>query len=275
LPFSGEHFLIVAPLRGCPFNCSFCTCQTYYGKKLRKRSVDSVIQEIEYDMTRFSIKNFFIWAETFVVDKHYVEQLCRALIDRNIIISWTCNSRVDTVDQQLLKLMAQAGCWMISFGIESAEQKILDGVNKGTTVEQAYAAVQSAREAGIKTVGHFIMGLPGETQQSLEKTIAYSKKLGLDLAQFYCAVPFPGSCLYDTALEKGWLRDKDFAHFNQNYALMELPTVSSQEVNKARVRAYRQFYFNVTNSLRLLKLVGWKDIGSVCRSALDFLGWTR
>ena len=274
LPFREEPFLIVAPLRGCPFNCSFCTCQTYYGKKLRKRSIRRVIQEIEYDMKQFGVRNFFIWAETFVVDKRYVGELCREIIHSGLKISWTCNSRVDTVDASLLQLMAQAGCWMISFGIESAEQKVLDGVDKGTTVEQAYAAVAAAREAGIKTVGHFILGLPGETRESLDRTIAYASALGLDLAQFYCAVPFPGSRLYEKALQEGWLKDSDFSHFNQDSAIMELPTISRDEVSRYRARAYRNFYFNIRNSYRLLKLMSVKDIGKTLRTALDFLGWT-
>jgi radical SAM superfamily enzyme YgiQ (UPF0313 family) len=163
LPLKGKPFLMVAPLRGCPFNCSFCTCQTYYGKRLRKRSVASVLKELEYDGERFGIRDFFIWAETFVVDRAYVAALCRGIIERGLRISWTSNSRVDTVDKELLTLMAQAGCWMISYGIESGSQKILDEADKGTTIEQAMQAVRCAHEAGIKTVGQFILGLPGET----------------------------------------------------------------------------------------------------------------
>ena len=226
-------------------------------------------------MVRFDVRNFFVWAETFVVDKHYVEQLCRAIIERGLAISWTCNSRVDTVDPALLKLMAQAGCWMISFGIESAEQKILDEVRKGTTVEQAQDAVRWAHEAGIKAVGHIIFGLPGETRQSIMKTMSYAKKLGLDLAQFYCAVPFPGSELYERACNEGWIKDSDFAHFKQDNAVMELPTITSHEVNQYRAIAYRRFYFSPRTMLNVAKLIGWKNAGKTVRAVFDFLGWSR
>ena len=131
LPLKGKRFLMVAPLRGCPFNCSFCTCQTYYGNRLRKRSLESVIKEIEHGIKQFGIRDFFFWAETFVVDKGYVEELCSAIIERGLSISWTSNSRVDTVDLPLLRLMARAGCWMISFGIESGSQDVLDEVRQG------------------------------------------------------------------------------------------------------------------------------------------------
>jgi len=273
LPLKGKRYLMISPLRGCPFKCSFCTCQTYYGKRLRKRSVESVLKEIEYDIERFGIGDFFFWAETFVIDKEYVSNLCSAIIERGINISWTSNSRVDTVDGSLLRLMAKAGCWMISYGIESASQKILDEVDKGTRVEQAYDAVRYAKEAGIKTVGHFILGLPGETEESIKNTINYAKQLGLELAQFYCAVPFPGSMLYERALKEGWIENSDFNHFRQDYAIMELPTISAQMVNHYRAIAYRQFYFNLNRSYRTLKLVHWKDVKGLFRSVKDFIGW--
>jgi len=275
LPLKGKRYLMISPLRGCPFKCSFCTCQTYYGKRLRKRSAESVLREIEYDTRRFGIRDFFFWTETFVVDREYVSTLCSAIIERGIQISWTSNSRVDTVDGPLLRLMAKAGCWMISYGIESASQKVLDEAGKGTRVEQAYEAVRYAQEAGIRTVGHFILGLPGENEESLEHTINYATQLGLDLAQFYCAVPFPGSRLYERALKEGWIKNLDFSHFRQDYAVMELPTISSQMVNRYRERAYRQFYFNLNRSYKTLKLVNWRDVKSLLRSARDFLGWSR
>ena len=159
-------------------------------------------------------------------------------------------------------------------GIESAEQKILDEVQKGTTVEQAQDAVRWAHEAGIKAVGHIIFGLPGETRQSILKTMAYAKKLGLDLAQFYCAVPFPGSALYERASNEGWIRDSDFSHYKQDNAVMELPLHFSggQSVPGNRLR---RFYFSPRNMLNVAKLIGWKNAGTAVRSVFDFLGWTK
>ena len=275
LPLKGRRYLMISPLRGCLFDCSFCTCQTYYGKRLRKRSVEGVLKEIEYDMDRFGIRDFFFWAETFVVDKEYIRELCSGILERGMSISWTSNSRVDTVDGPLLKLMEKSGCWMISYGIESGSQKVLDEANKGIKVEQAYEAVKYAKEAGIKTVGHFILGLPGETEETMKHTIEYAKRLGLDLAQFYCAVPFPGSRLYDRALNEGWIKDSGFNHFKQDSALMELPTVSSHVVNNYRNLAYGKFYFNLSRGYRTLKLINWRDVKKLLGSARDFWGWLR
>jgi anaerobic magnesium-protoporphyrin IX monomethyl ester cyclase len=274
LPMKGRPFLILAPQRGCPFNCSFCTCQTYYGNKLRKRSIDHVLAELEYDISRFNVRDFFIWSETFVVDKNYVADLCRAICDRRLAISWTCNSRIDIVDENLLRLMAKAGCWMISYGIESGEQSILDGAAKGTRIEQAYTAVRLARKAGIKTAGHFIFGLPGETKDSMEKTMAFSKKLGLDIAQFYCCVPFPGSRLYEQAVQEGWVKAQGFGGFSQGCAVMELPTVSSEVVNSCRNRAYTRFYARPSAWYKLVRMVEWGGLKSIWKTALAFMNWS-
>ncbi len=273
LPLKGRPFLMVAPLRGCPFQCSFCTCHTYYGARLRTRSVESVIAEITYDQERFGISDFFFWAETFVVNKDYVRRLCRAMLERNVRIAWTANSRVDTVDAELLSLMAEAGCWMISFGIESASQAVLDRADKGTRVSDSITAVQLARRAGIKTVGHFILGLPGETEGSLEETIVFAGKLKLDLAQFYCAVPFPGSRLYERALKEGWINPPDFSNFNQNTPLLNLPALPAGVVSRYRARAYRRFYTSPANVFRALRLVNWMDIDGLFRSIAAFVRW--
>jgi len=270
----GRQFLIIAPQRGCPFSCSFCTCQTYYGKVLRKRTAGHVIAEIEYDINQYNVRDFFFWAETFVVDKGCVEDLCRAILEKGLNISWTCNSRIDIVDRQLLNLMARAGCWMISYGIESGEQRVLDKAGKGTRVEQAFAAVQLAKMAGIKTAGHFIFGLPGETQQSMEKTIRLSGDLGLDIAQFYSAVPFPGSRLYETAEKEGWIRDPDFNRFSQNQAVMELPQVSARMVNRCRSRAFKKYYYNPSAWYRIFTMLEYKGIKNALKTVLDFRQWT-
>ena len=275
LPLKGKRFLMVAPLRGCPFKCSFCTCHTYYGKGLRKRSIESVLKEIKQGIERYGIKDFFFWAETFVVDKDYVAALCSAIIEEGLSISWTSNSRVDTVDASLLSLMARAGCWMISYGIESGSQKVLDEAQKGTSIEQAFNAVRSTREAGIKTVGHFILGLPGETRESLEHTINFARNLQLDLAQFYCAVPFPGSRLYEHAIKEGWITRPDFNCFNQDSALMSLPTVTPEEINQYRALAYKRFYLNPGSIMRTLGLINWRDIKKLMSAASAFWGWSR
>lgn len=254
LPISNKKYLIIAPIRGCPYKCVFCTTQTYYSNKLRKRSVNKVIGEIKHNIEKYDISDFFFWADTFTFNKKYVTDICNELINQQLAVRWTCNSRIDTVDKALLELMAQAGCWMISFGIESGSQEILNKAQKGIKVEQAYSAVNAAREVGIKTVGHFMLGLPGETRNTIKQTIRLSKKLDLDLAQFYCTAPFPGSKLYEIASSNKWIANSQWHLYSQNSAIMNLPTITAEEVNKYRKKAWRSYYFRPRTIWRLMLL---------------------
>jgi len=262
VPLKGHRFVMISPLRGCPYECIFCTSQKYYGKKLRRRSPEKVLEEIEYNIKTYKIRNFFFWADTFTLDKTYVINLCNLLIDKKIDVSWVCNSRVDTVDEEMLQLMGRAGCWMISYGIESGCQEILDISKKKIRVEQVEKAVDLARKAGIKTVGHFIIGLPGETVETAQEMIKYSKSLNLDYAQFYSAVPFPGSELYRMAKENRWIQEESWEEFNQRKAIMRLPQLEPEEANNLIKKAYKSFYYKpkkIIESLKMTRLSGlWR-----------------
>jgi len=260
LPLSGRTFLIVAPIRGCPYRCNFCTAPLYYGSKLRKRPIASVIEEIQNNIARHHISEFFIWADTFTADRRYVQEFCQAILASGMKISWTCNSRVDTIDEETLVLMKKAGLWMISFGLESGNDAILEKTGKKITVAQSIAAVNMASKAGIKVAGHFIFGLPGETEQTLEDTLRLSLSLSLDIAQYYTAAPFPGTDLYRDALREGWLPDRsarDTSRLSQSPAALELPGLPSSRVEAFRRHAYRQFYSRPRVLAGLISLMDW------------------
>lgn len=274
LPLIGKKFLILAPVRGCPYTCSFCTAQTYYGKKLRRRSVPKMMDEIEYIMDRFGISQFFIWADTFTANRDYVTQFCQAIMDKGLEIGWTCNSRVDTVDPSLLEAMARAGCWMISYGIESGNQAVLDQAKKKITVHQSREAVKMARRTGIKVAGHFVLGLPGETEETLKETIDFALTLDIDTAQFYCAVPFPGSSLYEEAKAQGWIEGANFEDFRQDNAVMNLPGLSPLIVNDYRKKGFRRFYLRPSRFLRMLNCMSISGIGETIKGGVRFIKWT-
>jgi anaerobic magnesium-protoporphyrin IX monomethyl ester cyclase len=140
------------------------------------------------------------------VNREHVVSLCQAILDEGLKIRWTCNSRVDYVDEEMLTLMGRAGCWMISWGIESANEAILKRARKGYKKEQAQRALQWAHAAGIKNWGYFIIGLPGETEETIRETIAYSKQLPLDIALFHIAAPYPGTPFFYEVIENNWFR---------------------------------------------------------------------
>jgi radical SAM superfamily enzyme YgiQ (UPF0313 family) len=273
LPLRGDRFLMVTPHRGCPYPCSYCTAQTYYGAKLRRRSVEKVRDEIRRNVEVHGVKELFFWSDTFTLDKRYVMALCDAVAPLGV--SWASNSRVDTIDEEMARAMRRAGCWMISFGIESGDQELLDAAGKGATVEEAERAVAVVKAAGIKAAGHFVLGLPGETRESLEKTLALANRLPLDFEQFYCAVPFPGSRLYEEAREKGWLDESDFSRYRQDEALLELPGLSPEEVMAYRQTAYRHFYTRPRVAVSALSLLSPKNLGRAASAFKRFLGWTH
>jgi radical SAM superfamily enzyme YgiQ (UPF0313 family) len=273
LPLRGDRFLMVTPHRGCPYPCSYCTAQTYYGAKLRRRSVERVYQEIRANVEVHGVKELFFWSDTFTLDKRYVLALSQAI--EPLGVSWASNSRVDTIDAELASAMRRAGCWMISFGIESGDQELLDAAGKGATVEEAERAVRVVKAAGIKVAGHFVLGLPGETKESLEKTLELAARLPLDFEQFYCAVPFPGSRLYEEAQRKGWLHDADFARYRQDEAILELPGLTSEEVMAYRQAAYRRFYTRPKVAIGALALLSPRNLWRATSAFKRFIGWTH
>lgn len=238
LPGYGRRFLIISTIRGCPFNCSFCNTHVYYGSCARPRSVSGIVGEIRDGRRRYGIEDFFFWGDTFTLVREQIRSLCRRIIDEDLGIRWVANSRVDTVDAEILDLMQRAGCWMVSYGIESGDDAVLRRCGKKITREKVIEAVRLAQAAGIKVAGHFVLGLPGETEASAERTLDLARTLDLDFANFYAAVPFPGSALYDEALREGWLHGQDWTRFAQSEFVMDLPTIASARLRRIRRRAY-------------------------------------
>jgi len=272
LPLKGTPFLMVAPVRGCPYACSFCTAPLYYGKKLRRRPVETVVNEMAESLHQWGVRDFFVWADTFTADKAYAEAFSKQIIACGLDIAWTCNSRVDTVDRKMLALMKKAGLWMMSFGLESGNDSVLERCGKRITVKQSRAAVAMAHDLGIKTSGHFILGLPGETQNSMKDTLALALDLPLDIAQFYAAAPFPGTRLFEEATRAGWLSRE--APFSQAFSTMALPGLSARRVDLFRRYAYRSFYGRPKALLNLLAMVKPGAAKTILKSFLQFLNWT-
>jgi len=266
LPLKGRPFLAVAPARGCPWNCSFCTAPIYYGHRVRKRSATSVVSEIKYIKSEYNIDDVFFWAETFTIDREHVVELCDTLIGSCTAVRWTCNSRVDTVDTELLALMARAGCWMVSYGIEAADDTVLASIGKRTTKSQARDAIRWTKLAGMRTVGHFILGFPGETLDSLQRTLDFSKELDLDFAQFYCAVPFPGTTLYKNARDNGLLVGVEWNRFRQDTAVLGSPQLPGHLVEAFCAKGYRSFYGRPRQVARLLRLANPLNVGALVES---------
>lgn len=188
MPMMKGPFTFIVTSRGCPASCKYCIKHVSYQNSVRVRSAENICDEIQY-LNKLGIYNIHMYADLFTVNREHVVSFCEELIRRDIKIKWTCNSRVDYVDEAMLTLMGQAGCWLISWGIESANELILKRARKGYKKEQAFKALQWAKAAGIKNWGYFIIGLPGETEESIRETINYAKQLPLNMPCFILRHP--------------------------------------------------------------------------------------
>jgi anaerobic magnesium-protoporphyrin IX monomethyl ester cyclase len=271
LPTNKKKFTLLNVGRGCSGNCTYCIANIYYGKRFRKRLIGNVIKEIEECVNKYDIKNFLFWEESFTADPQYGESICDEIIKRNLKITWSTTSRVDTLNQILLDKMKKAGCVMLGLGIESYNQNILNDARKGTTIDQIDKAVAMVKKAGINSMGHFIFGLPGDTKETAERSIKFALK-NLNFAQFYCAVPYPRTELGKIAKERNWIETDDYAQFDLTKSAMKNEMLTSREIKKIRDSAYRKFYFRPKMFAQAFREID--SLGSFF-STLNFLDWIK
>jgi len=274
MPFTNRKFLLIITSRGCPYKCTFCADKAYYGKKLRLRSPKRIVDEIQWIVSELRVKDFLFWSESFTLNNQFTKQVAEEIINRKLDVAWVCNSRVDNVDLELLLKIKNAGCWMIGYGIESANQGVLDSVKKGINVQDIIKAVELSKKAGLEVTAHCILGFPQDTRESILETIELVKNLDIDYAQFYCAVPFPGSELYSETKEKNWICSRDWRRFEQNFSVLNTPNLSAEEIMRLRNLAYRSFYFRSKRILKILKQIRtFPQLINLIKGAIDFLGW--
>ncbi len=270
LPHNNRVFTLVPTGRGCPYSCTYCIVNAYYGRKVRKRSVDGIICEIRECVNQYGIEEFLFWEEVFTLDKDYVLAVCRAIEEAGLKIRWAATTRVTSVEEDVLRAMKRAGCYLLGLGVESGSQTILDNAKKRQTVEDVRRAVACCKKVGIQTMGHFIFGLPGESQQTAEQTIRFMLDLDLDYMQCYCAVPYPKTELGELAKAKGWIRADRWSQYDfGGDSIMNTDQLTCEEVTLFRKKAFRRFYFRPTyvfrQMLRHLSIATMAADAQVCR----------
>jgi len=240
-------FAAIITSRGCPYRCSYCS-KPIFGNKFRGQSPQRVVEEVAYLKKKFGIKEFAFYDDVFTLDKRRAHTIADEIIKRELKIHWTCETRVNLVDKELLRHIKQAGCYSIAYGIESGSQEILNTLDKDINLEQAEEAVHISREAGLQTIGYFMIGSPGESPETIRQTIEFAKRLELDFAQFAVTTPFPGTKLYDLYLDGR--KDDNIPWENFMYAgsgtdiapVFESSLLSRDDIQYWTRRAYREFY---------------------------------
>jgi radical SAM superfamily enzyme YgiQ (UPF0313 family) len=255
--------------RGCPGKCNFCTVPSFFGKRVRVRSADKVLEEIK-QICALGFKEVFIRDETFTVHKARNVEICENILKENLDITWICNARVDRIDEEQIVLMKRAGCHLIKFGVESGNQQILDNIRKGITLEQTQKAFTACRKHGMKTHAHVMLGAIGETKQTLEQTIAFVKSIEPSTASFGIFTPYPGTDVFAEVkqhhpdISDGTGADLANLHvvgfFNQYFT-----SITEQELEKSVRLAYRRFYFRPSYLIKRLLAIQSRD---------ELLRWT-
>jgi len=244
--------------RGCPYHCFYCCYpQTMFGHRLRLRSPENVAKEFQFIEENFpDVKEIMIEDDTLTVNKRHAETVADALISIKNKIPFSANSRADIIDVKVLKKLRMAGCRLFCVGYESGVQEVLDNMKKGIKLERALEFAKATKKAGIMVHGCFMVGNPGETTETLEKTLEYAKKLNPDTAQFYPIMVYPGTNAYRWAEQNGYLLTGDYSKWLTQEGLhatvLERPDLSSKYLINFCNRARREFYLRPRYILRKL-----------------------
>ena len=241
--------------RGCPFHCFFCLATPVSGAKVRRRSPENIVAEIKECVEKYNIKNFLFWSDIFNIDKDWTMKLCQAIIDSGLKITWSANTRADTADLEMAEMMYKSGCRLVSIGVESGSQYMLEKMGKKITLNDVRRTVKVFKKAKIRIYNYFVIGLPWETEETVEETIKFAIELNSDFISFYTATPLPGSRFYDYALEHN-LFDKETSFENAYY----YPAVNTHNLSRERVfelhkSAIKRFYLRPLYILKMLSRI--------------------
>lgn len=243
---------IIMTSRGCYGHCAFCASPFFYKNKVRFRSPENVVEEIELLINKYGVKEIHFLDDNPIVNYDYAYKLYNLMIERKIKAPWHCVNgiRADSLNMDLAKLMKKAGCYQVAIGIESANNQILKNIGKNETIEQINESINILKKAKITARGNFIFGLPGETKETIKETINFAVKSKLDKAAFYVLDVVPGSPLYRSGKYVSDLSKAKESYIKPNWLPKDL---SEKDIEDALVTAYKKFYMRPVKIFQMIK----------------------
>ena len=271
----GRTHLQVTTSRGCPYQCSFCISSQMFGAKFRARSPKNVVDELEWLRDVHGANGISFCDDTLTLDRQRILEICEEIKNRKIGLPWGCLTRVDRVSKEVLAKMREAKCQLIHFGVESGSQKILDAVKKGTTVGQNEKAIKLTKEEGLFVAVSVIVGYPGETKDTVEKTMDFIRKTEPDDVWLAIATPYPGTELRTLVESRGWKMSEDWSLYDIAHPVFENPILPSEEISKIRETFYNGFYSPLYVFRQTVKgyLKGNFYSQIMARIALNYMMW--
>lgn len=270
---------ILRTSRGCVARCIFCITggqsENYrgYGAPWRAYTPERTLKEIEIVSKKFGIKEINFFDAEFTINKKRVIDICKGIIEKKLDIIWNCNARADQVNEEALYWMKKAGCYSISYGVESADKNVMSICKKNISPKQVENAVILTKKAGIQPALYFMIGLPGETLESANKTIAFAKKMAVkyDLRpQCTIATPYPGTVFYNMAKKEGWFKD-DLDKLEQTTASICYPNLSPNQMEELHRKFYKKVVLNpIRLARRIMRIKHWNEIKSIPMHMKEF-----
>jgi len=271
-PDTGAPQATILCARGCPKSCIFCLVKVVTGRPISQRSPASIVAEIEHCVRVHGISDFYFRADTFTWYKPWVMEICQGILGKGLDVNWVCNSRADTVSDEMLAAMKRAGCWMIGLGIESGSEEVLRRIKKGITLDEARRAARLIRRHGIRTYNFFIIGFPWDDERTIKETVDFALELGSDFVEFHTAYPFPGTELAEVAERYGLYEDGSVHGSDVMTSPMRTLRLSAARVHELRRQAIRRYYLRPAAIGRMLRHIGSpKEFGNYVRKGYRLL----
>lgn len=271
-PDNGKVQAVIKVARGCPFHCFFCLATPVSGSKVRTRSPQNIVAEIRECVEKYNITNFLFWSDIFNFDRKWTLDLCKAIIDSGLKITWSSNTRADTMDEEMAKLMYKSGCRLVSIGVESGSQFILDNIGKKISLDDIRNTVKILKKNKIKIYNYFVIGLPWETEETVEETIKFAIELDSNFISFYTATPLPGTRYFAYAMLNNLVEGN--LDFQRAYYQ---PVVKSFALSKDRIfelhkKAVKRFYLRPKFILKtLFSLRSFAEFKNYFRAGINLL----
>jgi radical SAM superfamily enzyme YgiQ (UPF0313 family) len=228
--------------RGCPYKCSFCASSAMHGQKLRLRSAENVVDEMEHLVNDHNIEMVAFMDDTFTLNKNRVYEICEIIKERGLDNYWGCTARVDTISEELLKTMKDAGCITMFLGVESADQQLLNEVNKKININRIKKTFELTKKYDMRTIASVVLGMPGDTKRSILSTIKFVKTLEPSYAVFSLATPYPGTDFYLKAASENLIKINDWSKYTLLSPVLETVDCSLDELKKLQKKAFKEFY---------------------------------